>query len=400
MEPYEVTRISSISAIPWLIKPVYGLISDSYPIFGMRRKPYLLFFGTLCCCMWLYMAVFIKTKTIAVLTIFTISLCSAFCNVIGEALVVETSKKQAAGDANSGSKNVSLFFGVRAFGYLCSAYFSGMLLEYLDKRQVFKITAIFPLLIVFSALLLQENNLDEQQGTEEKEEITLSSQLSTFYTFLCEDYIYKPILFIFLFMATPSYDDPLVYFYTSVLHFTPIVLGRIKLVCGLGSVIGIFLYNNYLHDVSFKKIIWCTTILCMFLNMLTILLVNRVNVLFGIPDVYFTIASGALATVLAEINTMPLLVLACNICPKNIEGTLYAFIMSVTNLGSIVSSQMGALATSMLGISNNNFVNLPWLIFIANICYLIPMPFLGLIKESSYLQKKQEYEEVQQTEQI
>ncbi|HEY7219183.1 MAG TPA: folate/biopterin family MFS transporter, partial [Candidatus Binatia bacterium] len=32
----------SITVIPWLIKPVYGLISDFIPLFGQRRKSYLL----------------------------------------------------------------------------------------------------------------------------------------------------------------------------------------------------------------------------------------------------------------------------------------------------------------------------------------------------------------------
>src|SRR5947207_11969894 len=32
----------SITVIPWLIKPVYGFISDFVPLFGQRRKSYFL----------------------------------------------------------------------------------------------------------------------------------------------------------------------------------------------------------------------------------------------------------------------------------------------------------------------------------------------------------------------
>lgn len=35
---------------------------------------------------------------------------------------------------------------------------------------------------------------------------------------------------------------------------------------------------------------------------------------------------------------MPLLVLACRICPKNIEGTMYAVIMSTLNFGNLIAS--------------------------------------------------------------
>lgn len=34
---------------------------------------------------------------------------------------------------------------------------------------------------------------------------------------------------------------------------------------------------------------------------------------------------------------MPILVFACKMCPKNIEGTMYALIMSTINFGSMVS---------------------------------------------------------------
>lgn len=40
---------------------------------------------------------------------------------------------------------------------------------------------------------------------------------------------------------------------------------------------------------------------------------------------------------LAEINMLPVLVMACRLCPKNFEGTMYAILMSVLNLGSMVS---------------------------------------------------------------
>ncbi len=34
---------------------------------------------------------------------------------------------------------------------------------------------------------------------------------------------------------------------------------------------------------------------------------------------------------------MPILVLACRLCPKSIEGTMYAMIMSTINLGNSLS---------------------------------------------------------------
>ena len=42
LEPSEAQKLSSIIALPWAIKILYGLITDNFPICGSRRKSYLL----------------------------------------------------------------------------------------------------------------------------------------------------------------------------------------------------------------------------------------------------------------------------------------------------------------------------------------------------------------------
>ena len=46
---------------------------------------------------------------------------------------------------------------------------------------------------------------------------------------------------------------------------------------------------------------------------------------------------GVINNTMGELNTMPILVLACKMCPKNIEGTMYALLMSTVNFGGIFS---------------------------------------------------------------
>jgi Na+/melibiose symporter-like transporter len=229
---------------------------------------------------------------------------------------------------------------------------------------------------------IESNNVKESDLSNKSE---LKKQMELFWMFLKMDLIYKPILFIFFYMLAPSYGDPLFYFYTNVLKFSPLTMGRLRLIYGIASVLGITFYNRYLRNVGFKKIMWWTTILSMMFNMLSILVVSRFNLKLGIPDFLFCMTADALTTALAEINTMPLLVLACNICPKNIEGTLYAFIMSVINLGSLFSNQFGSYFTAYLGITATNFTNLTTLIVIANLVLILPMPSLYLVDDGSYI---------------
>src|SRR5262249_38524396 len=40
--PLEVTAYFAVLNFPWVIKPVFGLVSDFVPLFGFRRKSYLI----------------------------------------------------------------------------------------------------------------------------------------------------------------------------------------------------------------------------------------------------------------------------------------------------------------------------------------------------------------------
>jgi BT1 family len=47
LEPAEMQVMSAIIAFPWCIKLLYGLIADNVPIFGSRRRSYLIINGLL-----------------------------------------------------------------------------------------------------------------------------------------------------------------------------------------------------------------------------------------------------------------------------------------------------------------------------------------------------------------
>lgn len=89
-----------------------------------------------------------------------------------------------------------------------------------------------------------------------------------------------------------------------------------------------------------------------------------------------------------EINLLPILVLACRMCPKNIEATMYAMIMSTINLGSLISSQLGGIITYYLGISEQNFENLWILLLIANLTTCMPLIGIGMLKQPKNIDRE------------
>lgn len=368
MNPAAVSLANSIVSIPWMIKPVWGFTSDCFPIFGLRRMPYLIIFSTLGVFTWLSLNI-IRSATAAIMMLLMNSLCCAFCNVIGEALVVQESQRDG-GDQAKASKYVTTFFAIRSVGIIVTSYLSGALIEVLEVRTIFCITALCPALVLLCAA-----SLDEQPDPT-KQTLGVCEQLSEFWKFLTRREVFMPVSFIFLFMATPYCGDAMFFYYTNKLDFSPEFMGRLKMVQGIASLIGLLVYNQWLKDVSFNSIILSTSIIYSVVSSTQLLLVTRLNLVLGIPDFVFCLASGFLQVALGELNSMPLLVLCARICPKNIEGTMYAFLMSVINLGGMVSMQLGSLCMLLLGIDQNHFEMLWLLILIANITSLLPLPML------------------------
>ncbi|KAM3261036.1 hypothetical protein ACQJBY_051979 [Aegilops geniculata] len=384
LDPAEAAVITGFSALPWLVKPLYGFISDSVPLFGYRRRSYLILSGLLGAISWSLMATIVDDKYSAALSIILGSLAVAFSDVVVDSMVVE----RARGESQSTSGSLqSLCWGSSAFGAIVSAYFSGSLVDTYGVRFVFGVTAFLPLMTSAVAVLVNEQRLCSEERS-----ISLSSpgliesskqQIRQIWTAVKQPNIFLPTLFIFLWQATPQSDSAMFYFVTNKIGFTPEFLGRVTLVTSVASLLGVGIYNSFLKAVPLRKIFLVTTILGSVLGMTQVLLVTGLNRKLGISDEWFSIGDSLILTVLGQASFMPVLVLAARLCPLGVEATLFATLMSISNAGSVAGGLVGAGLTQFLGVTRDNFENLALLIVICNLSSLLPLPLLGLLPDGS-----------------
>jgi hypothetical protein len=84
-----------------------------------------------------------------------------------------------------------------------------------------------------------------------------------------------------------------------------------------------------------------------------LILVTHANRSLGIDDRWFSLGDSLILTVMGQIAYMPVLVLAARLCPPGVEATLFALLMSVTNLAGLLSHELGAVLTYWLGVTRN-----------------------------------------------
>ncbi|MEG4225268.1 folate/biopterin family MFS transporter [Microcoleus sp. N9_B2] len=369
MTPAEVSAMMGVVALPWIIKPLFGFMSDGLPIFGYRRRPYIVLSGLLGTSAWVSLATIVHTPLAATGAIALSSLSLAVSDVIADSLIVERARKESVADAGSLQ---SLSWGASALGGLITAYLSGSLLQHFSTHTIFLITASFPLIVSATAWLIAEEKVNKKTDF-----ATVKDQLKQLRQAVTQKTIWLPTAFLFLWQATPSSDSAFFFFTTNELGFQPEFLGRVRLVTSIASLLGIWLFQRFLKTVPFRVIFGWSTVIAAALGMTTLLLVTHANRALGIDDQWFSIGDSLILTVIGQIAYMPVLVLSARLCPPGVEATLFAVLMSVTNLAGLLSHEGGALLTHLLGITDRNFDNLWLLIVITNLSTLLPLPFLS-----------------------
>ncbi|YAI82763.1 MAG: folate/biopterin family MFS transporter [cyanobacterium endosymbiont of Rhopalodia sterrenbergii] len=375
LNPAQMSALTGIAALPWVIKSVFGFISDSLPIFGYRRRPYLILSGLLGSVAWIMLGTIVDDPWSATVNLLLISLSVAISDVIVDSLVVERARKESL--EKTGSLQ-SLTWGTSTLGGLITAYLSGWLLKHLSNQTIFLITAVFPLIVAMVAGLITEKSVYQNYANPiVSKQFPIKQHSQELWKALKQKSILFPVIFIFIWQATPNAESAFFFFTTNELGFGPEFLGLVRLVTSVAALVGIGLYQKFLRTVPFRRILGWSIVISSGLGMTMLLLVTHTNRVIGISDRWFSLGDSSILTVMGEITFMPILVLSARLCPEGIEATLFAILMSILNLSGLISHELGALLTQWLRVTPTNFDNLWILVIITNISTLLPLPFLG-----------------------
>src|ERR671923_364951 len=153
LSPAQVGTFGGIILVPWLIKPIYGLISDAFPLFGRRRKSYFLLTSALATlsgiALWLYRE---PTYWSLAIGLFVVGLGIAFTDVLTDAMMVENGKPLGLTGTFQSVQWTAINISVLLVGII-----GGHLAEHRNLRAAFLIAACFPFIaLVMGATFIHE----------------------------------------------------------------------------------------------------------------------------------------------------------------------------------------------------------------------------------------------------
>ena len=322
--PVQVTAWLTVLNLPWIIKPVYGVVSDFVPLFGYRRKAYLVLANAVAA-----VAFFWVTRLTAPGLLVAVLLVTAYAMAISStlcgAVLVENGQRLNRSDAFVNQQ--WLWFNVAA---VFSAFVGGELVARLPPAGALHaaaaIIALAPFAAIFGALFLIDETPSRLDLAQLKN--TFRGLMATF----TQRELWLIGLFLFLYYLNPGFGLPLYYYMTDTLKFSQAYIGGLGAINSIGWIVGALLYRRFLDGLTSRRLLNLSILIGTVTTAAFLLLSNPVSA--AIVN-FFSGMAGMIAFVAT-------LTLAADFCPKRAEGFAFATLMSLLNLSSALSNNLGS----------------------------------------------------------
>ena len=345
-----IMYLTSLTTIPWMLKPLYGFLSDLLPINSYHRKPYIII-SALICSIMAFAIGFSPTLSLPLLIVFlfSYSIGQAGDNVAINGFVVEEGNR-----TNTVGKLQSLQWGSLAVAEILTGVAGGYLSIKYSYHISYLLIAIFPAMIAIATIFLKES----KAVTNTKSKLL---GIKEFFSSLKNKQLLLASLFLFLFWFSPSIGTPLMDRMRSI-GLSKMFIGWIGTIGSIFSMIGAAIYFKVSTKIDMKKWLYYSVI---FSTIATFAYLYTTKESLMVYDVLFSITG--------QFVQLLMLGLMARTCPKGCEATVFALITSIVNFGGSMSNVAGAKLFDMFG-----FNGLVIISGIATALCLVFIPFLQI----------------------
>lgn len=351
----------AITLLAWVIKPLWGLISDLFPIFGSRRKSYLILTSLVAAAAWISLAFFSEPSARLLLFLMTlIYMAYAFQDVASDGLMVERGQPlNMTGQFQSiqwSAVFIAMMITSLAGGWVAELARKGVL----SYGAIFAMTAVFPVLTAMIVFFLVKES--PRVHLEREAELGLRDIFR-------HRTIWILAFFLFLWNFSPSFGAPFFYYSVDRLKFSASFLGILQAITSGGALLGSILYGMLFARFPIRKFM----IIAVFIGVFSTLsyfvyfipwMIKHPMILKGLA-----LAMNFFLGIASAVIFLALLNLAAKVSPQYAGGTVFALLMSFYNLGQMGSSALGGFLFPRIGLEMLILISAVFSLFVL---FLIP----------------------------
>ncbi|GJL48931.1 MAG: MFS transporter [Nitrospirales bacterium] len=425
---------NSLRSLGWLIKPVWGYISDRIPLYGYRRKSWYILMACLALGFWSFSAgLSLAGVRIPLLYLFVFNFAFttyAFVDVVCDALMVERGRH-----LNQVGSFINFQWTVLGLATAAAIYLGGwvqqqILVEKFEYWIVFLLTGIPPLATAYVGWRYIEETpvphqieLPQSVPSWQRIRLFLQSLPHRFSQFRANNrVIWFLVLFMFFWKFSPSIGFIERSYLIDVRHFRPTSFGTILSVGGITFFLSVLTYRwvvNRYHSISWDQYLYAVVTLAVISFPLSFYLYlhpqhpwwNAFDVFNSWPENLNPLPEWnryewfrLLFQTFFGFATIPAFIIPLTLAGETVKlqyaGVGYAFLMSLANVTDMFEGVIGAglytlfgnpsmawLLSSfsgswldIAGVPDERTLILQIFVYISMVTTLLTIPFILLLK--------------------
>jgi MFS family permease len=315
----ELAQFQGIVFLPWYIKPLWGIIADSFPLFGYSIKSYFLICYSLALFIFLGLSqIHSYTSSILLVSFVLISICIAFSDVLADKLMIVKGKVQQQTAIYQAAQ-----WSAAGFGSAVMYYLGGWIAKSCTLSVAFLISAIVPLVGLVAALVLIK------ESKVKRDAVSVRHSMCTLWTAFKSGQVLAVLGFTAFLTLSPT--PPLLFYQRDVLKFAEDFLGILGAISSLAFGLGAVFFGIFAPKVS-RKIL---------LNLIIGMSAIATLALGFIFDERSAILVQIVNGFVYAIALLGSLEITARVCPIGAAGTAYTLLLSVANLTTTVAGISG-----------------------------------------------------------
>ncbi len=365
MSPTAIQLISGIVFVPWCIKPVFGFVYDKLLIRINKIGPIILVASLARIVGCLVFAFFVVDVWVATLIFLVFTFAGLAENICCESTLVKMTKADNRQNPEAKSNYLPIFFGYRSLGAFIGTLVGGRMVKIYSIKATFLASAFLSLLPIIFCLFYQEQKINSAPSNR-----SIKQEFDVIRNMLTGDKIIAMAAYVFILNLTPSFDQVSNYYLMEEHQFTEVDLSDLQAFSILCYVLGLAWYSYSLFKINAKKFYMATNVLYWVVNCTFLLLVFGITDAWKIDAKIFCYLNYGFASLIGELNFMPIIAIWCAICPPDLEATSITLFTGLMNLAYNCSTYLGAGITYAFGIRQKHFEDF-WLLPVIQNWYLI-----------------------------
>jgi MFS family permease len=313
----------SLAAIPWMIKPLYGLLIDLVPLWGYRRKSYLIVMAGCAAAGYATLAHLISAEFI-VWALFISTLGIAAIDVVVDAVMVE--EGLALGLVRRFQGQQWTWLNLAA---ITAALLGGWLSHSLLPETAVQTAALViiggPIGVIIATWLF----IDEPKRSFSRQQTHATARD------IARGLKSKPFWIVGGFLAfwnlIPNFSTPLYYHMVDRLSFEQDFIGQLAAIGSVGATLGSLAYRSLADRFSIHQTLSASILLSVIMALSYLLLQD------GVSAVVLSFCSG----IVSMLTLLSLFTLAASVCPPRAAGFAFAVLMSIYSATAQVAAMLG-----------------------------------------------------------